>query len=59
MEILVSIKTVYGREKIYPVCTHAKLFTDIAGTTTLTREKINLIKKLGYEIKIQNQEHDI
>ena len=55
-QIIVEIKDVYGHDKCYPVCTDAKLFAKIAGTTTLTKNSIDLIKKLGYSIKIQQKE---
>jgi len=53
MIIAVEIKTVYGNEAIYPVCNRSKLFAEIAGTKTLTRDVINKIKALGYEIQVK------
>ena len=44
-EIIVEIKSVYGNEVIYPVCEHAKLFAELAGTKTLTKQAVNVIKK--------------
>jgi hypothetical protein len=55
MNILVEIKTVYGEEKIYPMCQQAKLFAQIAGTKTLTRSVINHIKALGVEVIAKTQ----
>ena len=52
MEILVEIKSVYGNERIYPVCEKASLFSKIAGTTTITEETKDLIKQLGYTIVV-------
>ena len=52
MNIQVEIKNVYGIELIYPICSSAKTFADIANTKTLTFETIQLIKKLGYTIEI-------
>ena len=52
MNIQVEIKNVYGNELIYPICSSAKTFADIANTKTLTFETIQLIKKLGYTIEI-------
>lgn len=52
MFIEVKIKTVYGVEKIYPVCDKARTFAGIAGQTTLTRATINGIKALGYTITV-------
>jgi hypothetical protein len=55
MEITVEIKTVYGNKFIYPICDKAKNLAALAGTKTLTDNSINVIKKLGYEIKIKPQ----
>lgn len=54
MQIIVSIKTVYGNEQVYPVCDQAKIFSQMAGTKTLTRSQLELIKRLGYEIKLHS-----
>lgn len=48
--ITVEIKNVFGNERIYPVCPQAKLFARLAGHKTLTRDTIDLIKKMGYSI---------
>jgi hypothetical protein len=51
-EIFVTIKNVYGNEQIYPVCVNAEIFAQIAGTKTLTKQTINLIKDLGFNIQV-------
>lgn len=51
-EITVQIKSVYGNEAIYPICPQAKLFAEIAGTKTLTRTTINLVKDLGFKVNV-------
>ena len=56
MNITVEIKNTYGQDKIYPVCDKAKIFAQIAGTTTLLRRNIQLIQALGYEVNIKQQE---
>ena len=53
MEITVKIKSVYGTDKVYPVCDRAKMFASIAGTTTLTEYTISNIKALGFMIIVQ------
>ena len=55
MKILVQIKSVYGNERIYPICENAKLFASIAGTATLTREVLAKIKQLGYTVEVESQ----
>lgn len=59
MVVQVEIKSVYGAEKIYPVCQTGKLFADIAGTKTLTREVLKNIKSLGYSLEIKQAEVQI
>lgn len=55
MNITVRIKNVYGEDKVYPVCTAAKTFAELAGTTTLTARAVSLIKQLGYTINVEAQ----
>ena len=50
MEIKVKLKNVYGQDLVYPACSKAKLFAQIAGTTTLTPETLSKIMFLGYEV---------
>jgi|TARA_R110002020_G_scaffold445843_1_gene657794 hypothetical protein len=51
MDITVQVRNVYGEDKVYPICSNAKLFAEIAGTKTLTRDALQRIKWLGVEIK--------
>ena len=51
--ITVKIKNHYGAEHIYPVCTKAHSFADIADTKTLTPYVIKLIKSLGYKVIVE------
>jgi hypothetical protein len=53
MNIQVTIKNVYGTEKIYPACSKSEVFAKLAGTTTLTHQSIQLIKALGYTIEVK------
>jgi hypothetical protein len=50
--IKIQIKNVYGVETVYPVCAHAKFLAAMAGTKTLTPEKLRLISAAGYTIEV-------
>jgi len=52
MIIQVSIQTVFGKEKIYPLCEKAKGFARLVKQKTLTREDIQKIKLLGYSVEV-------
>ena len=52
MEITVKLKNVYGQDLVYPVCSKAKVFAQIAGTTTLTPETLSKITLLGYGVNV-------
>ncbi len=51
--ITVQVKNVYGEQKVYPACPESEFFAKLAGTKTLTQDKINLIKEAGYAINVQ------
>ena len=55
MNLVVSKKNVYGVERIYPVCTKAKIFAAISGNKTLLPEVIEQIKKLGYNLTTESE----
>ena len=50
--IKVTVKSVYGNDKIYPACDKSKAFASIAGTKTLTQEVIASIKSIGFSIEV-------
>ena len=52
MEIIVTIKSNYGTEAIYPSCPKGQAFARIAGTKTLTMDTVKLIKALGYTVSV-------
>ena len=52
LSIVVQIKNVYGRDVIYPICTKAKSFAKLVNQKTLTQDNLEIIKSLGYSIKI-------
>lgn len=51
--ITVEVRSVYGRDTIYPVDDAAAAFAAIAGTTTLTVPVLKHIISLGYEVRYQ------
>jgi hypothetical protein len=46
----VEAREIYGVTKYFPHNDCAQLFAEIAGTRTLTRDTLRLIKALGYEV---------
>jgi hypothetical protein len=51
--VTVAIKHVYGVEKIYPVSAWAEIFAEMLGQKTLTRANISHIKRLGFQVEVQ------
>ena len=47
----IEIRRVYGVDKFYPANDKAKLFADLVGHKTLSREDIVLIGKLGFNVQ--------
>lgn len=56
MKIVVRVRNIYGNKTVYPVCEDAKLFARIAGHSTLTSTTVDLIKKLGYVIEVEQDQ---
>lgn len=56
MEILVSIKQVYGSTMVYPECDKAKLLAKLTGTKTLTPAHLAIIRELGYSVAVKPQQ---
>ena len=56
MKIVVRVRNIYGNKTVYPVCEDAKLFARIAGHSTLTYTTLDLVKKLGYVIEVEQTE---
>jgi hypothetical protein len=55
-QILVDVKTIYGRRVVYPACAASETFCKIARTQTLTFDAIEQIKALGYLVMVKPQE---
>lgn len=50
--ISVVLDTQYGQQIVRPVCAKAEIFCQMAGTKTLTKPTIELIKALGYRVDV-------
>ena len=46
----VNIKNVWGVERIYPACNVSNILIELMPTKTFSRDDLETIKKLGYEI---------
>ena len=55
MNAQVTIKNIYGEDKIYPHNQIAQHFARIAGTKTLTSVTIGIMKSLGVSIEVMPQ----
>jgi hypothetical protein len=55
-QITVDIRTIYGREMIYPVGPAAQAFADLAKAKTLTRAQLDIIKALGFKVTVKQKE---
>jgi hypothetical protein len=55
MNILVTIRTVYGNEMIYPANEAAQVVTLLIGKKTISRSDISNLKKLGHTIEIKHK----
>jgi len=52
MNILVSIKQVYGNSLIYPACQQAKEFVSLTGKKTFSESDIASIRRLGFHVEV-------
>ncbi len=50
-KIQVTVRNVYGKETVYPICEKAHTFAKLVGQKTLTMSQLRTIKELGYEIE--------
>lgn len=55
MNITVSLKKRAGVDCIVPEDETAKLFAQVAGTNNLTRQAIEAIKALGFEVNVKQE----
>jgi len=59
MEIKVKLKSVFGVQRIYPVCEKAEIFRKMTQAATLMPKILELIKELGYKIVVVQDEIEI
>lgn len=50
--VKVTIRSVYGNERIYPANETAQKFADLACQVTLRRSDIEIIKSLGFTVEV-------
>lgn len=56
MHALVTIKTIYGQDRVYPANDVAYALAALLGAKTFTREQISKAKELGYTFEIKAPE---
>lgn len=52
MELSIEVKTVYGKETIYPRCNTSKLLAEFKGQKTLTERDLKILKEIGYTFRL-------
>ena len=56
LNCIVEVKYEWGNRRVYPVCSASKTLAEIAGAKTLSKETIDLSKKLGYQFETLQEE---
>lgn len=59
IKVFVMVRTIYGREMVYPACPVTEIIASIAKTKTLSDNDLSAIRKLGYEIKIVERNYEL
>ena len=49
--VLVDVRKEYGEERAYPANQIAEMFCKLIGTKTLSRQRLRIIKDLGYAVE--------
>ncbi len=49
----------YGQTVYYPSCITAVLLARLAGTKTLTKNALEVVKELGYEIVVHHENAEV
>jgi hypothetical protein len=53
MSITVKIEYPFGIERIYPACDTSRLLLSLTDNKTFTRNQINKVKQLGYDVNVE------
>ena len=56
--IKVTVKSSYGKVRVYPACKTAELFSDLSGSVTFSEREIGAIKALGYSVQVAPEAPD-
>ena len=48
MKLSIQVKSVYGRDLIYPCCKKSQLIANMLNVKTLSQSHITKLKQLGY-----------
>ena len=54
-QITVKISTIRGKSVIIPLCPKSLLLAQLGGIKTFSKQNIDLIKELGYNIKVKQE----
>jgi len=57
--LFVEFRNVYGNDLVYPINKYAKLFAELSGHKTLTKEALLIAKKLGFNVLVHETEKEI
>jgi hypothetical protein len=53
-DLYVQVKSVYGKDTVYPACESTKSFCELLSQTTLTERDIKHIKSLGFKVYVKH-----
>ena len=56
MTLYVKIKTVFGKEHLYPDCEESKFLCELCGTLTITDQMKRILIQNGYQLAVKPQE---
>lgn len=59
MEIIVSVKTVWGKELFYPQSKDAYFLTELTGRPTILKHQLKMAKQRGWTVKVIQKQFDL